>query len=230
MLRAIFPGWHQGWDRQVWQVDCDRSSADSRGPVLGSVFTRMNTEQNAFPWYALQVRTRWEHSTSALLCGKGYQTFTPTSTPAKRWNGRSRKLAPTLFPGYVFCQFDVHNRLPVLVTPGVIAIVGRGRVPVPVEDSEIAAIQRLVSSGLQTEPWPYLELGQRVRIEDGVLSGLEGILVCFKGTRRIVLSVSLLRRSVALEIDRASVSPIQRTQSTVFQPVEDLPLLEEALA
>ena len=81
-------------------------------------------------------------------------------------------------------------------------MVGRGRVPFPVNDGEIAAIQTIVTSGFQAEPWPYLEVGQKIRIERDSLSGLEGILIQFKGNNRIVVSVSLLRRSVALEIDQ----------------------------
>ena len=91
-------------------------------------------------------------------------------------------MAP-LFPGYIFCQFDAQKRLPILVTPGVVAVVGRGRIPVPIEDSEIASIQAVVSSGFHAEPWPYLEIGQRIRIEDEALdsslNGLEGILINF---------------------------------------------------
>jgi transcription antitermination factor NusG len=130
----------------------------------------------------------------------------------------------------VFCQFDAINRLPILVTPGVIAVVGRGRIPVPVEDSEVAALQRMVSSGFQPEPWPYLEVGQRIRIEDGALTGLEGILVSFKGSRRIVVSVSLLKRSVALEIDRSSVGPTQAERTSNFGSLAAPGLLEGALA
>jgi len=113
-----------------------------------------------------------------------------------------------LFPGYVFCRFDVRDRLPILVTPGVIAIVGSGKVPLPVDEGEISAIQAVVSSGFRPEPWPFLEVGQRVRIETEPLRGLEGILLSIKGGSRIVLSVSLLRRSVALEIDSSCVAPL----------------------
>ena len=159
-------------------------------------------------WYALQVRTRWEGSTASILVGKGYETFLPTYESLERRRGKFKEITAPLFPGYVFCRFDALKRLPILVTPGVIAVVGRGRIPAPVDDFEIEAIQRAVSACLRVEPWPYLEVGQLVRIEGGALAGMEGILTAFKGTRRIVLSVSLLRRSVALEIDRSEVRPI----------------------
>ena len=158
-------------------------------------------------WFALQVKSRWESSTSLFLSGKGYETFLPEYRLKKRWSGKIREVNAPLFPGYIFCQFDPQKRLPILVTPGVVAVVGRGRIPVPIEDSEIASIQAVISSGFSAEPWPYLEIGQRVRIEDQALNGLEGILINFKGRKRIVVSVSLLRRSVALEIDRSRVSP-----------------------
>jgi transcription antitermination factor NusG len=181
-------------------------------------------------WFALQVRTRWESSTAVLLSGKGYQTLLPTYQMRKRWNGRVKHLNAPLFPGYVFCQFDSLNRLPILITPGVISVVGRGRVPLPVDEGEMAAIQALVSSGVSAEPWPYLEVGQRIRIERDALSGLEGILINFKGNHRIVVSVSLLRRSVALEIDRSCVRPVGLPRGTVLEPIPSHPLLQGVVA
>jgi transcriptional antiterminator NusG len=180
-------------------------------------------------WFALQVRTRWESSTAVLLSGKGYEAFLPTYKTKKRWNGRIREISAPLFPGYVFCRFDAVKRLPVLVTPGVIAVVGRGRVPLPVEDSEIAAIQTVVSSGLRAEPWPYLQLGQRIRIERDALAGLEGILVNFKGSHRIIVSVSLLHRSVALEIDRSCVRSVGPSKAEALEPLTSHPLLQSVV-
>jgi len=181
-------------------------------------------------WFALQVRTRWEGSTAVLLSGKGYQTLLPTYKTKKRGHGRLRDGSAPLFPGYVFCQFDAQNRLPVLITPGVIAVVGRGRVPLPVDDTEIAGIQTLVASGLPAEPWPYLELGQRIRIESDALKGLEGILINIKGNHRIVVSVSLLRRSVALEVDRSSVVPLSARRPATLETAHGRPVLQGVVA
>jgi len=181
-------------------------------------------------WYALQVRTRWESSTAVLLSGKGYETFLPTYRTKKRANGKFREANAPLFPGYVFCNFDAQNRLPILITPGVISVVGRGRVPLPVDDAEISAIQTVVASGLRAEPCPYLELGQKVRIESDALQGLEGILVQIKGNHRIVVSVSLLRRSVALEIDRSCVRPLGVALTTAPGLIGSPRLLRGAVA
>ncbi len=190
----------------------------------------MNTEPSVDRWYALQLRTRWESSTAALLSSKGYETFLPTYKTVKRGRGRSKEVQAPLFPGYLFCRFNVFDRLPVLITPGVITVVGSGRIPIPIENSELEAVQKMVFTGLRVEPWPYLELGQLVRIEDGALSGIEGVLTSFKGTRRIVVSISLLRRSVALEIDRSVVSPVRPRLTAAVQRRPILPLLEPVVA
>ena len=190
----------------------------------------MSQGAEAQRWFALQVRTRWESSTAVLLSGKGYQTLLPTYQTKKRWNGRVKQVSAPLFPGYVFCQFDALKRLPILVTPGVISVVGRGRVPFPVDDNEIAAIQTIVTSGLPAGPWPYLEVGQKIRIESESLHGLEGILINFKGNQRIVVSVSLLRRSVALEIDRSCVTPVSSPRPAVLDPISAHTLLQGVVA
>ena len=109
-------------------------------------------------------------------------------------------------------------------------MVGRGRVPFPVNDGEIAAIQMIVTSGFQAEPWPYLEVGQKIRIESESLNGLEGILIQFKGNNRIVVSVSLLRRSVALEIDRDCVRPVSPARVTDLNPVPTNALFQGVVA
>lgn len=181
-------------------------------------------------WFALQVRTRWEASTAAFLSNKGYATFLPTYKNQNRWGGRGKEIVTPLFPGYVFCNFDAQNRLPILVTPGVVAVVGRGRIPIPVDESEIDSIRSMVQSGVFVKPWPYLQLGQRVRVEDEALTGLEGILIEFKGSYRIVVSVSLLRRSVAMEIDRSRVRPVTEGTTAAFEPIRARKALKEAIA
>ena len=186
----------------------------------------MNSDADSQNWFALQVRTRWESSTSVLLEGKGYRTFLPTFKLRKSWSGKIREVKAPLFPGYVFCQFDAQKRLPVLVTPGVLAVVGRGRTPIAVDEAEIAAIQNVVLAGIEAEPWPYLELGQKVRIESDPLRGMEGILANFKGRHRIVVSVTLLRRSVALDIDRSCVVPVGSSSGPAIKVFGPRPALQ----
>jgi transcription antitermination factor NusG len=168
----------------------------------------MKPETSTHSWFALQTRSRYEHFAAAHLRSKGYELFLPVYTCRRRWSDRIKEVELPLFPGYVFCKFDLLNRLPILVTPGVIQVVGNGKNPLPIDDAEVAALQAVVQSELPRQPWPFLQVGQKVRIAYGPLCGFEGILVNVKGNHRLVLSVGLLRRSVAVEVDSAWVSPI----------------------
>lgn len=170
-----------------------------------------------YPWFALQVRTRHETGVADYLRGKGYQHFLPMYKGRRHWSDRIKEVSSPLFPGYLFCRFNPQNRLPILKTPGVTQIVGYNHVPVAVDQEEIDAIRTLVASGLPNHPCPFLELGNRVRIEAGALRGLEGILLEVKGKRKLVLSITLLQRSVAVEIDSEAVSlvPAPRQSASV---------------
>ena len=150
-----------------------------------------------------------------MLDHKGYESFLPLYKPRRR-NSRDRDVRLPLFPGYLFCRFNETFRLPILTTPGVLHVVGLVRVPIPVDDLEVTAIRRLVESPLLPEAWSFLEAGQRVYINDGPLEGIEGTLVTVKNSNRLVLSVALLRRSVAVEIDRAWVSPVAKTADSIL--------------
>jgi transcription antitermination factor NusG len=129
----------------------------------------------------------------------------------RRWSDRQQEVEFPLFPGYLFCRLNPEHRLPLLTIPGVVHLVGVGKTPAPVEDAEIAAIQAAVHSGLKAEPWPFLEVGDQVRLESGPLTGLEGILVASDKQQRIVVSVTLLRRSVAVSIERDWVRPLDKS-------------------
>lgn len=164
-------------------------------------------KNSELPWFALQVRTRHETAIAGFLEAKGYEQFVPLYKSRKRWSDRVKVMEAPLFPGYLFCRFDPQYRLPVLKTPGVIQVIGYNRIPAPIDETEIHAIQTLIASGLQTQPWPFLAVGDHVRIESGALRGLDGIVVKLKENHRLVVSVTLLRRSVAVEIDSALVEP-----------------------
>lgn len=161
----------------------------------------MSSNSQGWPWFAIQVRTCAEKTASTVLQYKGYECFLPLSKSRRRWSDRVKELEVPLFPGYLFCRFDPCNRLPVLITPGVLQIVGIGKTPMPVEDDQVAAIQRVGTAGLPVQPWPFLEVGNIARIERGPLCGLTGIVINYKSELKVILSVTLLRRSVAVEVD-----------------------------
>jgi len=168
----------------------------------------MESDKMSFPWFALQVRSRSEKIVTAHLTGKGYEWFLPSHKTRRLWSDRIKEIEQPLFPGYVFCRLNPLNRFPILAIPGVFLIVGVGKTPVPIHEAEIAAIQATVKFGLQSQPWPFLQIGQRVRIERGPLCGLDGILLDVRGHHRLVLSVTLLNRSIAVRLEDAWVRPV----------------------
>jgi transcription termination/antitermination protein NusG len=170
----------------------------------------MVTLQNQDRWYALWVKSNREKLVAEGLQHKGYEPFLPLYRTQRRWSDRLKDLELPLFAGYVFCRIDPAHRLPVLTIPGAISFIGIGNTPIPVEDSEITALQTIVRAGVPVVPWPFLQVGQRVRIERGPLREIEGIVTELKNSLRLVVSVGLLQRSVAVEIDRDSITPVAR--------------------
>jgi transcription antitermination factor NusG len=170
-----------------------------------------------WPWFALLLRTSREKSACLLLENAGYECFLPISKYMRRWSDRMKEVEVPLFPGYLFCRMNPNDRLPVLMTPGVIQIVGTGKTPIPVEEQEIAAIQRVGTSGLSTMPWPYLQVGHVARIEEGPLRGMTGIVIRIKSGLKLVLSVNLLQRSIAVEIDRSWIGAAYPVRAAAYQ-------------
>jgi transcription antitermination factor NusG len=171
----------------------------------------MESEKN-YPWYAVHVRSRHEDVVATHMQARGYESFLPKYNARRRWSDRIKETELPLFPGYVFCKFDRLNRFPVVSIPGVVQVVGIGKEPVPVEESEIEGIRAAVQAGLSREPWPFLRIGSKVRVERGPLGGVEGVLVGFRGERRLVLAVTLLQRAVAVQVDEEWVRalPVER--------------------
>ncbi len=175
----------------------------------------------SYPWFALQIRGRYENIVTAHLGGKGYEWFLPLYKCRRRWSDRFKEIEGPLFPGYVFCRLNPLDRLPILTTPGVVLIVGTGKTPVPIDETEIVAIQAAVKSGLPSQPWPFVQIGQRMRIEYGPLCGLEGILLDFRRHHRLLLSVTLLQRSIAVQVENAWVTPIPHQVRTYAGPASN---------
>jgi|SRR5580658_2064569 transcriptional antiterminator NusG len=163
---------------------------------------------DAFPWFALRVRSNFERKTSLHLRSRGFQEFTPSYKSERTWSDRKKEIEHILFPGYVFCRFNPNDRLPVLSVPGVVGLVGPGKVPAPIPDHEVESIRAMVQTGVLIKPWPFLEVGQTVLIERGPLAGIEGILDEVKGQCRLIVSIHLLQRSVSAEVERNWVRPV----------------------
>ena len=152
-------------------------------------------------WFALSVKSRHEKSVSRFLADLGYESFLPIYKKQHCYGRRLREFELPLFAGYVFCRFSPFRRLPVLLTPGVIGIVGVGRTPMPLDDCEMMALQTAVQARLPLTPFPFPEAGQKVLVGKGPLSGVVGTVVRMNQSLRIVLSVEMLKRSVLVEVD-----------------------------
>lgn len=159
-------------------------------------------------WFAIYVRSHFERAVEECLKGKGYQAFSPFYKTIRKRSGRTKVVDLPLFPSYVFCSFDPHRRLPILTTPGIVNILGSGNVPEPVRLSEIRSIRTVAESGRPVQPWPFLQEGHKIRIEAGPLSGTEGTLLRIKNHLRLVVSITLLQRSMAVEVDQELVRPL----------------------
>ncbi|MBM3812286.1 MAG: UpxY family transcription antiterminator [Acidimicrobiia bacterium] len=164
------------------------------------------------PWFVLSLKPRAEKAASAELTRRGITHYLPLYHSRRRWSDRIKQVQLPLFPGYIFCQFGYSQRLEILNLPAVTNIIGYGKVPTPVPEEELTAIRLMLSSGRTVLPWPYLQPGQKIRIEQGPLQGLEGTLLRDSSTWRVIVSIELLHRSVSVEIDRDLITPVGRLQ------------------
>ena len=163
------------------------------------------------PWFALQTKPRNEKQVERLLTQKGYECLLPTYRQKRRWSDRTIELELPLFPMYVFCRFNSFVLGKAVSTPGVIRIVGFGGEPAEIGAKEIEALQLLAQSSLLREPWAYIPDGTLVRVETGPLAGAQGFFCSSESRGRLIISVALLQRSVAVQLDKnVAVSVIER--------------------
>jgi len=159
----------------------------------------------AADWFAVYTKHQHEKSAAALLERKGIEQFLPLYRAVHRWKDRRQQVQLPLFPCYLFVRMDLSRKIEVLQTAGVRWFVENAGHATPVSLAEIEALQKVCSSGVRVEPHPFLKRGDTVRLTAGPLLGVEGILTQVKNEHRIVLSVDLLKRSIAVEVDLASV-------------------------
>ncbi|HSB76578.1 MAG TPA: UpxY family transcription antiterminator [Terriglobales bacterium] len=160
-------------------------------------------------WFAAYTRSRHEKVVAEALQKRTVEHFLPLYETVRTWkNGRFKVQLP-LFPGYLFVHIALRDRLNVLQVPGVVRLVGFNGAPAPLPQAEVEIIRNALLKGIEAEPHPYLRVGQRVRITSGPMEGLQGILLRRRGRPRVVVSVDLIMRSVALDIDAAQLEPVK---------------------
>jgi transcriptional antiterminator NusG len=161
--------------------------------------------QSASRWYAVYTCSRHEKQVSRQLHERQINCFLPTYQSVRRWKDRRKEVEFPLFPGYLFVQVREAERLRVLQVSGVVDLVSFNGRPAPLDDNEIESLRSGIASGICTEPHPYLKAGRRVRVKYGPLAGIEGFLIRHKDKYRVVISIDLIMRSIAAEVQVADL-------------------------
>jgi len=160
---------------------------------------------NEEAWFAVYTCANHEKRVAAQFEARAVDHFLPVYNSLRRWRDRRVRLEMPLFPGYIFVRMATNARLRVLEVPGVVHLVGFNGRPYPLPENEIEGLRAGMMNSLRIEPHPYLKTGCRVRIVRGPLQGTEGILVRKKNIHRVVLSLNLIARSAAVEVDSADI-------------------------
>jgi transcription antitermination factor NusG len=181
------------------------------------------------PWHALSLRHQHEIIAARYLFLCGHNVFLPLYSAVHRWQDRNKQLRIPLFPGYLFIQGGLERKTQILNAPGVSRLIGWSGRPAVIPQEQIDSVRNLVDSSLPVEPHNYLRCGERVRIHDGALQGVEGILIRIKNSLRLVVSVDLLGRSASIEVDSKSIEPVHhsvpgRCGKSASEPI--LPMLD----
>jgi transcription antitermination factor NusG len=155
-------------------------------------------------WYAIRVRAQQESIASESLKGRGLEEFLPLCESRRRWADRVKVLKRPLLAGYVFCRFSAHQLAFVLAAAGCVQAVKFGAKLAPVPDEDIRTLKRFVESGLAS-PCPYMREGTRVRIRTGAFKDLEGYVQKLKNHDQLIVSLHLLQRSVAVQLEAGAV-------------------------
>jgi len=159
-------------------------------------------------WYAAYTCANHEKRVAAELQARAVEQFLPLYSSVRRWKDRRVNLELPLFPGYVFVRLALRDRLRVLQIPSVVRLVGFNGLPPALPDTEMEVLRSGLSERLRAEPHPFLTVGRRVRIKSGPFAGLEGILKRKKSNLRVVISLEIIQRSVAVDVDAADVLPL----------------------
>lgn len=153
-------------------------------------------------WYALYTCHQHERVIARSLISRGFEVFLPLYEETRQWSDRRKQITLPLFPCYVFVRTCLQRRVDILVTPGVHDFVSFDTQPAHIPPSQIEDLRRIIGRA-RVEPHPFLKCGDVVRVRYGPFQGIEGILVRKKGWTRLVLSVELLQKAAAIEIDAA---------------------------
>jgi transcription antitermination factor NusG len=190
---------------------------DENGGALYTVGENFDSDHDCgsspIAWYGARVRSRSELTVASFLTAKDVECFVPCWQQRRAYSDRVRNVPVAAFPGYLFCRIGPTERTRVLSTQGVQSLAGTRQAGEPIEDETILALQRAFSQAELVTQVPYLRLGDGVRVLDGPMAGAIGTLLRVKGQQRLVISLDVLQRSVAVEVDGASVELLSKTSA-----------------
>jgi transcription antitermination factor NusG len=165
-------------------------------------------------WYAAYTRANHERRVAQELAERGVEHFLPQYQSRRKWKDREVELSLPLFPGYVFVRMALEKKLRVLQVPGVACLVSFAGKPAVVPAEEFGRIQELLSRKVVATPHPYLNVGRRARVLDGPFAGLAGIVIRRNKRNRLVISLALIARSIAVELGEANLEPVETDLAT----------------
>ncbi len=192
--------------------DGEAMSKTAVGQLHPDVSNPMLDTMTIFHWYAARTQPRHEKKVWKLLRFRDIEAFLPLYLSPRRWkNGVKVNLQLPLLPGYIFVKTSLRCRIPVLSVPGIVDLVGCGFRPTPIPDCDIEMLAHDVVQ-FKPEPYPYMKIGDRVRVRSGPLAGREGILVQKRDHLRFVLSMDLLMQSISVQLDSADLEHLPTTR------------------
>lgn len=178
--------------------------------VAMQALSPLTAEYSSVHWYAAYTSANHERRVAQQFDVRAVEHFLPSYSSTRRWKDRQVTLQLPLFPGYVFVRIALRNRLQVQQIPGIVRLVGFGGTPTPLPEQEIDVLRAALAGGMKAQPHAYLAVGRRVRVNNGPLAGLQGVLTRRKSGLRVVISLDLIQRAVAVEMDEADVQPVFR--------------------
>ncbi|MBW4028295.1 MAG: UpxY family transcription antiterminator [Acidobacteria bacterium] len=181
-----------------------QNMADFPGAVQSDQFLR---------WYVVYTCARHEKVIARHFEERGLAYFLPLYQETHRWNKREARVSLPLFPGYIFVQTAIQDRYRPLQVPGVLHYVGSGSTPTPIPEDEIDTLRQVLIRGKDVVPHPYLSAGCSVRISSGPMAGLSGIIERTKSGSRFIVTVEMIKRSIAIELDGFQIVPVRSNPS-----------------
>ena len=188
--------------------------------VLENISAEISGEMTCVAWYAVYTKHQHEKSASDLLSRKGFEVLLPLYRATHRWKDRAKTVLLPVFPSYLFVRTNLEKKLDILRVPGVFWLVGHGDRALAVSELEIEAVRKITHSSARYEPHPFLKHGDLVRVRVGPLAGVTGILKQIKNQYRVILSIDLLQRAIAVEVD---ISDVERAHESFGKSLQAMP-------